>query len=48
MLDWLKDYQKLEDEIIYLEHDLNRSKRELKRWVYGDLQEVRLTEGSEG
>ncbi len=48
LLEWLKDYQKLEDEIIYLENDLDRSKRELKRWVYGDLQEVRLTEGSEG
>ncbi|CDN37998.1 hypothetical protein [Bacillus thuringiensis] len=48
MFDWLKDYQKLEDEIIYLENDLDRSKRELKRWVYGDLQEVRLTEGSKG
>ncbi|MEK4502786.1 DUF1492 domain-containing protein [Bacillus sp. FSL R12-0069] len=48
MLEWLKDYQKLEDEIIYLEHDLDRSKRELQRWVYGDLQEVRLTADSEG
>ncbi|PDY76940.1 ECF-type sigma factor [Bacillus cereus] len=48
MLEWLKDYQKLEDEIIYLEHDLDRSKRELKRWVYGDLQEVSLTADSEG
>ncbi|WP_259418307.1 hypothetical protein [Bacillus toyonensis] len=48
MLEWLKDYHKLEDEIIYLESDLDRSKRELKRWIYGDLQEVRLTEGSEG
>ncbi|MBT0793197.1 hypothetical protein KHU47_27895 [Bacillus cereus] len=48
MLEWLNDYRKLEDEIIYLENDLDRSKRELKRWVYGDLQEVRLTEGSEG
>ncbi|WP_144561673.1 hypothetical protein [Bacillus mycoides] len=48
MLEWLKDYHKLEDEIIYLESDLERSKRELKRWVYGDLQEVRLTAESEG
>lgn len=48
LLEWLKDYQKLEDEITYLEHDLDRSKRELKRWVYGDLQEVRLTADSEG
>ncbi|OQR53317.1 hypothetical protein [Bacillus sp. CDB3] len=48
MLDWLKDYHKLEDEIIYLESDLARSKKELKCWVYGDLQEVRLTAESEG
>lgn len=48
LLEWLKDYHKLEDEIIYLEHDLERSRRELKRWVYGDLQDVRLTEESEG
>jgi DNA-directed RNA polymerase specialized sigma subunit len=48
LLEWLKDYQKLEDEITYLEHDLDRSKRELKRWVFGDLQEVRLTADSEG
>ncbi|AXY10983.1 hypothetical protein CUC43_06285 [Bacillus thuringiensis LM1212] len=47
MLEWLKDYQKLEDEIIYLENGLDRSKKELKRWLYGDLREVRLTEGSE-
>lgn len=48
LLEWLKDYRKLEDEIIYLESDLDRSKKELKRWIYSDLQEVRLTEGSEG
>ncbi|OUB02679.1 hypothetical protein BK704_20710, partial [[Bacillus thuringiensis] serovar konkukian] len=48
MLDWLKDYRKLEDRICYLENNLLRIKRELKRWVYGDLQDVRLTEGSEG
>lgn len=48
LLEWLKDYQKLEDEIIYLEHDLDRSKRELKRWVSGDLREIHLTAESEG
>lgn len=48
MLDWLKDYRNLEDRICYLENNLLRSKRELKRWVYGDLQEVRLTAESEG
>ncbi len=48
LLEWLKGYHKLEDEIIYLESDLDRSKKELKRWIYSDLQEVRLTEGAEG
>lgn len=48
MIDWLKDYRNLEDRISYLENNLLRSKRELKRWVYGDLQEVRLTAESEG
>ncbi|MED1305569.1 hypothetical protein BK704_34365 [[Bacillus thuringiensis] serovar konkukian] len=48
MFEWLKDYQKLEDEIIYLENGLDRSKKELKRWVYGDLRGVRLTAESEG
>lgn len=48
LLEWLKDYRNLEDRICYLENNLLRSKRELKRWVYGDLQDVRLTEGSEG
>ncbi|MGG0185147.1 hypothetical protein [Bacillus rhizoplanae] len=48
MFDWLKDYQKLEEEIAYLEYNLDKIKTELKRWVYGDLQEVRLTAESEG
>jgi DNA-directed RNA polymerase specialized sigma subunit len=43
---WLKDYQKLKDEIAYLEFELNRYKRELKRWTYGDLQDVKLEEKS--
>lgn len=48
MFNWLKIYQELEGEIAYIEFDLQRSKRELKRWVSGDLQEVRLTAESEG
>ncbi|CUB58135.1 hypothetical protein BN2127_JRS10_04400 [Bacillus subtilis] len=48
LLEWLKDYRNLEDRICYLENNLLRSKREWKRWVYGDLQDVRLTEESEG
>ncbi|MEI4618386.1 DUF1492 domain-containing protein [Bacillus cereus] len=48
MFNWLKLYQELEEEITYIEFDLQRSKRELKRWVSGDLREVRLTAESEG
>ncbi|KFM98842.1 hypothetical protein D0U04_07790 [Bacillus clarus] len=48
MLDWLKDYHKLEDEIIYLENDLGRNKRELKRWRGGDLSKYKLTPESDG
>ena len=48
MFEWLKDYKKLEEEIAYLEYDLDKSKAELKRWISGDLQNVRLTAESEG
>ncbi|CGF89397.1 MULTISPECIES: hypothetical protein [Bacillus] len=48
MFEWLKDYKKLEEEIAYLEHNLDKSKAELKRWTSGDLQNVRLTAESEG
>ncbi|MBG9616706.1 hypothetical protein PVK73_12375 [Bacillus thuringiensis] len=48
MFDWLKDYQKLEEGIAYLDYNLDKAKAELKRWVSGDLREVRLTAESEG
>ncbi|MRS26460.1 hypothetical protein [Bacillus sp. RIT694] len=48
MLGWLKDYQKLEEEITYIEYNLDKSKAELKRWTSGDLQYVRLTTESDG
>ena len=48
MFNWLKEYQRLEEEIAYLEYNLDKTKAELKRWVSGDLQDVRLTVGSEG
>ncbi|AUB61933.1 hypothetical protein CSW12_02125 [Bacillus cereus] len=48
MFDWLKDYQKLEEDIEYLDYNLDKTKAELKRWVSGDLREVRLTAESEG
>ncbi|KAB2391066.1 MULTISPECIES: sigma factor-like helix-turn-helix DNA-binding protein [Bacillus cereus group] len=48
MFNWLRDYQKLEEEIAYLEYNLDKTKAELRRWVSGDLREVRLTAESEG
>ncbi|MEC2390241.1 hypothetical protein BK709_04825 [Bacillus thuringiensis serovar shandongiensis] len=48
MFDWLKDYQKLEERIAYLDYNLDKTKAELKRWVSGDLRDVRLTAESEG
>ena len=46
MYEWLVDYQKLKQEIEYLEYKLEREKRELRRWVYGDLQDVKLHKDS--
>ncbi|MED2777297.1 DUF1492 domain-containing protein [Bacillus thuringiensis] len=48
MFNWLKTYKELEGEIAYIELNLRRSKRELKRWISGDLQDVSLTAESEG
>ncbi|AFQ18729.1 hypothetical protein P9Y62_14830 [Bacillus thuringiensis] len=48
MFDWLKDYQKLEERIAYLDYNLDKAQAELKRWVSGDLRDVRLTAESEG
>lgn len=48
LFDWLKDYQKLEERIAYLDYNLDKTKAELKRWISGDLREVRLTAESEG
>lgn len=42
MFEWLKDYKVLEDEISYIEFNLDRSGRELKRWEGGDLWNVKL------
>ncbi len=46
LYEWLKDYQFLEQETDYLEFELERYKKELKRWTYGDLQNVQLTDQS--
>lgn len=48
MYEWLKDYRKLEDEIAYLEFNLERSENELKRWTSGDLFGIKLTAESNG
>lgn len=40
------DYQKLVNDIDYLDFRLEREVRELKRWTYGDLQDVKLSEHS--
>ncbi|WP_371069201.1 hypothetical protein [Sediminibacillus sp. JSM 1682029] len=46
MYEWLKDYMRMEEQIEYLDLELNRYKRELDRWMYGDLNEVKLKENS--
>lgn len=46
LYEWLLDYQKLVDEIDYIEYKLDRSERELKRWNFGDLQNVKMVEGA--
>ena len=48
LYEWLRDYRKLEDEIAYLEFNLERTENELKRWVSGDLFGIKLTAQSDG
>lgn len=48
MYEWLRDYQKLEEDITYLEFNLEQTERELKRWIEGDLFNVRLEQDSLG
>ncbi|MGG4462620.1 hypothetical protein ABEO79_00175 [Micromonospora provocatoris] len=48
MYEWLKDYQRLEDEIAYLEFNLEQTERELKRWINGDLADIKLQASSDG
>lgn len=43
---WLIDYNELAEEVARIDYKLDREKRELKRWVEGDLQDVRLTNES--
>lgn len=49
LYEWLKDYQRLEEEISYLEFNLEQTKRELKRWeLGGDLSGIQLQPDSLG
>ena len=44
--EWLKNYQDLEDQILFLRWNLNKSKLELDRWLSGDLAKVRIEKNS--
>lgn len=44
--EWLQDYKELDGRIIYLKWNLNKSKLELYRWTYGDLQNIKLEKDS--
>lgn len=46
LYEWLNDYQRIEEEIDFLEFQLDRYEKELKRWVEGDLTNVKLNEKS--
>lgn len=48
LYEWLRDYQRLEEEIAYLEFNLEKTERELKRWTSGDLRGVKLQHDSLG
>lgn len=48
MYEWVNDFQKLSQEIDYLEFRIEMNESELKRWVEGDLQDIRLNEKSHG
>lgn len=43
---WLADYKELEEKLLYLKWNLNKSKLELIRWVEGDLAGIKLEKGS--
>lgn len=45
---WLSDYRQLENDISLLEFNLEKNKRELKRYIDGDLVKVKLTAESNG
>lgn len=45
---WLVKYQTLQREIDYLEFEIDDYESELKRWVSGDLYNVKIVKGSSG
>ena len=45
---WLNDYNELQDQITFIENNLERSQNELRRWVDGDLAKLKLTAESDG
>ncbi|MFF3021222.1 hypothetical protein ACFVRR_00975 [Gottfriedia sp. NPDC057948] len=48
---WIKTREALRrsfEEITYLEFNLEQSERELKRWVFGDLSDIKLQVDSNG
>lgn len=45
---WLKEYRRIEEDIFYLESNLERTKRELGRWTLGDLSKYKLEPESKG
>lgn len=45
---WLNDYKELQDQIHFIENNLERSKNELKRWIDGDLAKYKLEADSNG
>lgn len=48
MFEWLKDFRELQNDITRLENNLDRNKKELRRWVSGDLAKYKLTTESHG
>lgn len=39
---WLTDYQTLENDAMYAEHQLNKYQKELDRWIFGDLARIKI------
>lgn len=45
---WLKEYRRIEEDLFYLESNLERTKREIGRWTTGDLAKYKLEPESKG